>query len=67
MRNYVNYYYNTLSPNDWKLLNPTDLIDVVKRKMRACQFTVLVRHLAATCNFGEFLKRSLPDQFVCGI
>ena len=63
----MNYYNNTLSPNNWKLLNPTDLIDVVKKKMRACRFTVLVRHLAVTCNFGEFLKRSLPDQFVCGI
>ncbi|CAH3166871.1 unnamed protein product [Porites evermanni] len=38
----VNYCNNTLSPNDWKLPNPTDFIDVVKKKMRACRFTVLV-------------------------
>ena len=41
LRYYVNYY-NTSSPNDWTLPNPTDFIDVVKKKMRACRFTVLV-------------------------
>ena len=48
LRHYVNYYNNTLSPNDWKLLNPTDLIDVVKKKMRACRFIRL------QCSFKTF-------------
>ena len=42
LRHYVNYYNNTLRPNDWKLPNPTDFIGVVKKKMRAFRFIVLV-------------------------
>ena len=30
-------------------------------------YSARFRHLASTCNFDEFLNRSLRDQFVCGI
>ena len=30
-------------------------------------YNARLRHLAATCNFGEFLNRSLRNQFVCRI
>ena len=63
----MNYCDNILSPSDWKLPNPTDFIDVVKKKMKPSRFySERLRHLAATCNFGEFLNRSLRGQFVFG-
>ena len=42
LRHYVNYCNNILSPSDWKLPNPTDFIDVVKKKIKPCRFTVRV-------------------------
>ncbi len=30
-------------------------------------YSAQLRHYASTCNFGEFLNRSLHDQFICGI
>ena len=30
-------------------------------------YSTHLRHLASTCNFGEFLNRSLRDQFMCSI
>ena len=30
-------------------------------------FLVRLKHLASTCEFGSFLKRSLRDKFVCGL
>ena len=30
-------------------------------------YSARLRHLAATCNFGEFMNCSLHSQFVCGI
>ena len=30
-------------------------------------YSACLRHLASTCNFDEFLNRSLRGQFVCGI
>ena len=30
-------------------------------------YSAQLRRYASTCNFGEFLNRSLRDQFICGI
>ena len=30
-------------------------------------YSARLRHYAATCDFGQFLNRSLRDQFICGI
>ena len=30
-------------------------------------YSARLRRYASTCNFGEFLNRSLRDQFICGI
>ena len=30
-------------------------------------YSARLRHYAPTCDFGQFLNRSLRDQFICGI
>ena len=35
--------------------------------MSVSTYSARLRHYASTCNFGEFLNRSLRDQFICGI
>ena len=34
---------------------------------RIADFMAELRHLAKTCNFGQYLETALRDQFVCGL
>ena len=34
---------------------------------RTSDFMAALRHLAKTCNFGQYLETALRDQFVCGL
>lgn len=68
MSSYGIYHNSTLNPTDWRSQSHTGFIIFFQEETKGVsKYSAHLRHLASTCNFGEFLNCSLRDQFICGI